>query len=140
MVILASLLALTLAIKVTLTLGGKPPPVDSEVGATVVAFLVQHGFDARFENKFGSVMITRKRRAVPNVDQRSSAARLDRDLIQSRAKPIGQLTYIFDGVLYAEQPFLAPMLNEYWSRVRIKFGLVPNRMRSLQWLLRKSAR
>jgi hypothetical protein len=51
----------------------------------------------------------------------------DRSSIELLAKSVGRLTYVFDGAVHAHQPFLAPMLDEYWMRVRFKLGLSPNR-------------
>ena len=51
----------------------------------------------------------------------------NRSSIELWAKPVGRLTYVFDGAVHAHQPFLAPMLDQYWMRVRIKMGLSPNR-------------
>jgi hypothetical protein len=44
----------------------------------------------------------------------------DRSSIELLAKPVGRLTYVFDGAVHAHEPFLAPMLDEYWTRARIK--------------------
>jgi hypothetical protein len=37
------------------------------------------------------------------------------------------LRYIFDGAVYAHEPFLAPMLDRWWMWMRIKMGLSASR-------------
>jgi hypothetical protein len=51
----------------------------------------------------------------------------DHSRVELRAKPVGRLSYVFDGAVYANEPFLAPMIDDYWARVRVKMGLSPNR-------------
>ena len=51
----------------------------------------------------------------------------NRSTLELLAKEVGRLTYVFDGAVHVEEPFLAPILDQYWTRVRIKMGLSPNR-------------
>ena len=64
----------------------------------------------------------------------------NRSSIELLAKPVGRLTYVFDGAVHAHQPFLAPMLDEYWMRVRIKWASVQTVIRSLLSPPRTTAR
>ena len=36
------------------------------------------------------------------------------------------MNYIFDGAVHEREPFLAPMIDEYWAKMRIKLGLRPS--------------
>ena len=123
--LLAVALALTLGLKLLLY-QREPAPADPEVlGEIVAAFLHQHGFESRLEKRFGSVLIHAN---AGNCRMLIREAVLgSQTSIELRATPVGRLTYVFDGAVHAQQPFLAPMLEEYWMRVRIKMGLSPNR-------------
>ena len=123
---LAAALALTLALKLLLY-HREPAPADAEVlGEAVAAFLLQHGFESRLEKRFGSVFIHANAGKCRMLISEAAPQGWDRSSIELSAKPVGRLTYVFDGAVHAHQPFLAPMLDEYWMRVRIKMGLSPN--------------
>jgi hypothetical protein len=122
---LALAFALTLALKLLL-FHGEPAPADSEViGETVAAFLVQHGFESRLEKRFGSVLIHANAGKCRMLISEAAPQGWNRSSIELRAKPVGRLSYIFDGAVYAHEPFLMPLIDEYWARVRMKLGFSP---------------
>jgi hypothetical protein len=124
---LAAALALTLAVKL-LFYHREPAPADPEVlGKAVAAFLLQHGYESRVEKRFDSFFIHANAGKCRMVIRKAVPQGWDRSSIELLAKPVGRLTYVFDGAVHAHQPFLAPMLDEYWMRVRFKLGLSPNR-------------
>ena len=128
-------LKLFLAVALALTLGLKllfyhrePAPADPEVlGEAVAAFLLHHGFESHIEKRFGSVFIHANAGKCRMLISKAVPQGWDQSSIELLAKPVGRLTYVFDGAVHAHQPFLAPMLDEYWTRVRIKMGQSPNR-------------
>ena len=122
---LALAFALTLALKLLLY-REEPASADSEViGETVAAFLVQHGFESRLEKRFGTVLIHANAGKCRMLISEAAPQGWNRSSIELRAKPVGRLSYVFDGAVYARAPFLAPVLDEYWTRVRIKLGFSP---------------
>ena len=124
---LAAALALTLGLKLLLY-HGEPAPADAEVlGENVAAFLVHHGFESRLEKRFGSVFIHAIAGKCRMLISEAVPQGWNRSSIELLAKPLGRLNYVFNGAVHAQQPFLVPMLDEYWMRVRIKMGLSPNR-------------
>jgi hypothetical protein len=124
---LAVALALTLALKMLLYNQG-PAPADAEVlGETVAAFLLQHGFESNLEKRFDSVFIRVNAGKCRMLISEAAPQGWDRSRLELLAKPVGRLTYVFDGAVHAHQPFLAPMLDQYWMRVRLRLGLSSNR-------------
>jgi hypothetical protein len=125
---LAAALALTLALKLLLYHG--PAPADAkvlgDVNEAVAAFLLRHGFDSRLEKIFDSVLIYANGGKCRMLISEVAPQGWNRSSIELQAKPVGRLTYVFDGAVHAHQPFLAPMLAEYWKRARIRMGLSPN--------------
>jgi hypothetical protein len=53
--------------------------------------------------------------------------RWDRSGMELHAQQVGKLSYIFDGAVYEHEPFLTPVIDDYWTRVRKKIGLSPSR-------------
>ena len=124
---LAAALALTLGLKLLLY-QWEPVPADAEVlGEAVAAFLVHRGFESRLEKRFDSVFIHANAGKCRMLISEAAPQGWTRSSIELWAEPVGRLTYVFDGAVHAHQPFLAPMLDHYWMRVRIKLGLSPNR-------------
>jgi hypothetical protein len=124
---LAVALALTLALKMLLYNQG-PAPADAEVlGETVAAFLLQHGFETRFEKRFDWVIVHANAGKCRMLVSGAAPQGWDRSRIEMLAKPVGRLSYVFDGAVHAHEPFVASMLDEYWTRVRVRVGLSPNR-------------
>jgi len=122
---LAFAFALTLALKLLLY-REEPPPADSDVIAeTVAAFLVQQGFESRLEKRFSTVLIHANAGKCRMLISEAAPQGWNRSSIELRAKPVGRLFYVFDGAVYAHEPFFSPLLDEYWARVRIKFGFSP---------------
>jgi hypothetical protein len=123
---LAVAFALTLALKMLFYDRG-PAPADAEVlGEAVAAFLLQHGFESGLEKRFDSVFIHAYAGKCRMLISEAAPQGWDRSRNELWAKPVGRLTYVFDGAVHAHQPFLAPMLDKYWMQVRIKMGLSPN--------------
>jgi hypothetical protein len=123
---LAAAFALTLGLKLLLY-HSESVPADAEMlGETVAAFLVHHGFESRLEKRLDSVFIHANAGKCRMLISEAAPQGWDRSRIELWAKPVGRVAYVFDGAVHAHQPFLAPMLDEYWMRVRVKIGLSPN--------------
>ena len=123
---LAVALALTLALK--LLLYREPAPADDDVlGKTVAAFLLQHGFESRLDKRVDGVFIHANAGKCRMLISEAVPQGWNRSSIELWAKSVGRLTYVFDGAVHVNAPFLVPMLDEYWTRVRIKMGVSPNR-------------
>jgi hypothetical protein len=125
--LLAGALALTLGLKLHFYHREPASADDEALGQTVTAFLLQHGFDSRLEKRFGSVVVHANAGKCRMMITEAAPQGWDRSSIELLAKPVGRLTYVFDGAVHAHEPFLAPMLDKYWTRVRIKMGLSPKR-------------
>jgi hypothetical protein len=122
---LAVALAVTLGLKL-LFYRGEPAPAEV-VGEAVAVFLLQHGFETRFEKRFDLAFVQANAGKCHMLISEAAPQGWDRSRFEMWAKPVGRLTYVFDGVVHAYQPFLAPMLDEYRTRVRVRIGLSPNR-------------
>jgi hypothetical protein len=120
----AAALALTLALKLLLNHREAPDPALFE--KTVVSFLNQHGFKLRLEKRNDQVLIHAISGKCHMLLTEASPEGWNRGGIELRSKPVGRLNYIFDGAVHVHEPFLAPMIDEYWTRVRIKLGLRPS--------------
>jgi hypothetical protein len=121
----AAALALTLALKLLLNQREAPDP--ALFGETVASFLSRHGFESHLEKGFGQVLIQANAGKCRMLITEAAPQGWNRDAIELRSKPVGQLSYIFDGAIHKRVPFVAPMVDEYWTRVRIKMGLNPSR-------------
>jgi hypothetical protein len=121
----AAAFVLTLALKLLLSQREAPDP--ALFGETVASFLIQHGFESRLEKRFGQVFIHANAGKCRMLITEAAPQGFNRDGIELRSKPVGQLNYIFDGAVHEREPFVAPMVEEYWTRVRIKMGLNPSR-------------
>jgi hypothetical protein len=124
---LAIALVLTLALKLVVY-HQQPVPADPEVlGKAVTSFLLEQGFESRLEITHGQVFIHANVGKCRMLITEAAPQGWNRDSIELRSKPVGQLNYIFDGAVHKREPFVAPLLDEYWTRVRIKMGLNPSR-------------
>jgi hypothetical protein len=121
----AAALALTLALKLLLYQREAPDP--ALFAETVASFLIQHGFESRLEKRVGQVFIYANAGKCRMLITEAAPQGWNRDGIELRSKPVDQLNYIFDGAVHEREPFIAPMVEEYWTRVRIKMGLNPSR-------------
>jgi hypothetical protein len=130
----AAALALTLGLKLLLyhqelLYHREPTPADPDsLGEAVASFLVQHGFEAHVEKRLGQDFVHANAgkcrvligQAIPQTS----------GIIELLAKPVGRLSYVFDGAVYEHEPSPASVLiGEYWTRVSIKMGLSPNHHR-----------
>ena len=119
---LAAALALTLGLK--LVFYHPVAPADPEaLGEAVASFLLKQGFESRLEIKFGQVFIHANAGQCRMLITEAAPQGWNRDGIALHSKPVGRLNYIFDGTVHEQEPFVAPLVGEYWTRVRIKMGL-----------------
>lgn len=101
---------------------------DPEVLTRAVSsFLLQQGFESHVEKRFGTVFIRAKAGACRMLIREAAPQGWDRNSIEMGAKSVGRLSYVFDGTVYTREPFVAPLLQEYWTRARFKMGLSPKR-------------
>jgi len=124
---LAAAFVLTLGLKLLLYHGEAPPAEPEALGEAVSSFLIQHGFASRFEKKYDQVLIYANAGKCRMVISEAAPQGWNRSSIEMWAKPVGRLSYVFDGSVHQSEPFLAPLLDEYWTRVRFKVGLSPSR-------------
>jgi hypothetical protein len=124
---LAAAFALTLGLKL-LFYHLVPAPTDPEMlGETLASFLLQHGFESRLETRFGQVVVHAKLGNCRMLISEAAPQGWNRSSIELQAKPVGRVSYVFDGAVHQHEPFFAPMIDEYWTRVRFKMGLSPSR-------------
>jgi hypothetical protein len=93
----------------------------------VVSFLLQHGFESRLEKKFDRVFVRANAGKCRVLITEAAPQGWDRSSIELLASPVGRLSYVFDGAVHEREPFLAPMIDRYWTLMRIKMGLSPSR-------------
>ena len=122
---LATLLVLTLGLKLAVYSQQAAPADPDVVNRTVVAFLLQHGFESHLDKRSG--MFDANAGNCRMLITEAAPQGWDRSRVELHAKTIGRLSYVFDGAIYANEPFLAPMIDEYWARVGFKMGLKPSR-------------
>lgn len=119
-------LVLTLALKLLLYHRGTAA-ADSEVlGEAVVPFLLEHGFESHLEKNSDGVLVHATAGKCRMLISEATPQGWDRNQNELLAKPVGRLSYIFDGAIQPYEPFLAPVLYSWWRQVRIKLGLSPN--------------
>jgi hypothetical protein len=122
---LAAAFVLTLGLKLLLN-GPEPAAAPEVLGQAVAGFLALHGFEPRVEKSFGRILIYANSGKCRMLISKAEAHGWDRSSIEMKAQPTGRLSYVFDGVLYEHEPFLAPVMDEYWTHLRSKMGLSPN--------------
>jgi hypothetical protein len=124
---IAAAFVLTLGLKLLLY-HGETAPTDPEVlGEAIASFLLQHGFESRIEIKFGGVSVHANAGKCRMLIREAAPQGWNRSGIELQAMRVGRLSYVFDGAVYEHEPFLAPVIEEYWTRVRFKMGLSPSR-------------
>jgi hypothetical protein len=124
---LAGALVLTLAVKL-FAYRHESVSTDPEVLTRAVSsFLLRHGFESHVEKRFGIVFIHANAGECRVLIREAVPQGWDHSSIEMGAKSVGRLSYVFDGTVYTREPFVAPMLQEYWTRARFKMGLSPNR-------------
>jgi hypothetical protein len=92
------------------------------VGEAVASFLHQHGFESRVEAGLIHANAGKCRMLISEADPYG----WNRSGIELLARGVGRLNYVFDGAVQQREPFLAPMIYEYWTRIGIKIGLTPS--------------
>jgi len=119
---LVTAFVLTVALK--LHLYREPAPADlGALGEALGAFLLQHGFETRSEKRFDWIIVHANAGKCRMLISEAAPQGWDRNRLEMWAKPVGRRNYIFDGAVHSREPFLAPMLDEYWARVRVRVGL-----------------
>jgi hypothetical protein len=125
--LLAAAFVLTLGLKLLLYHGEAPPAEPEALGEAVSSFLLQHGFESRLEKKYDQVLVYANAGKCRMLIGEAAPQGWNRSSIEIRAKPVGRLSYVFDGTVHEHEPFLGPLVDEYWTRVRFKMGLSASR-------------
>jgi hypothetical protein len=122
----AAAFALTLALKFILY-QWQPTSADPNLfGDAVTSFLQQHGFEWRLEKRSDQVSIYANAGKCRMLIREAEPHGWNRNGIELQAKPVGRLSYIFDGAVHDREPFLAPVIDGYRTKMRIKLGLRPS--------------
>ena len=119
-------LVLTLALKLLLYHRETAAAEHEELGEAVTGFLLKIGFESHVEKTFGNVFIHAHSGKCRMLISEATPQGWDHNSNEIWAKPVGRLSYIFDGAVHVDEPFLAPMLDRWWMQLRIKLGLSPN--------------
>ena len=123
---LAGAFALTLALKLVFH-EREPVLTDPEVlGEAIGSFLFHHGFESRVEIKSGRAVVYANAGECRMMISEAESHGLNRSGIELRAKPVGRLSYIFNGTVHEQEPFLAPVIRDYWTRAQFKMGFNPS--------------
>jgi hypothetical protein len=123
---LAGAFALTLALKLLLYREGEPPQADPKVlGEAISSFMLQHGFESRVEIKLGQAIVYAAVGKCRMLITEAEPHGWNSGGIEMRAKPVGRLSFVFDGIVHDARPFLSPVIREYWTVVRFRMGLNP---------------
>jgi hypothetical protein len=123
-----------LAAALTLTLGLKlldhnyrgSAPAGPATEEVLVSFLLQHGFESRLEEKSDRILVHVNAGKCRFLITEVAPQGWDRSSLEVLASRVGRLSYVFDGAVHEHEPFLVPMIDSYWTLVRIKLGLSPN--------------
>ena len=125
----AAALALTLGLKLLLyhqeqLLSHQEPPAP--LGDAVASFLLHHGFEARVEKRLGQDFVHANagkcRMLIGQAIPQTSGS------IELLAKPVGRLSYVFDGAVHEHEPSPeSTIIDQIWRRVSIKVGVDPSR-------------
>jgi hypothetical protein len=122
----AAAFALTLAFKLLVN-QRVPAPADPELFEKAVAsFLHQHGFASRLETRSRRLFIYAKAEKCRMLIREAEPHGWNNSATEFHTKEVGRLRYVFDGTVYEHEPFLAPVIGQYWTILRIKMGLSPN--------------
>jgi hypothetical protein len=123
---LVAALVLTLALKLLLYHRDTAAADHEVLSEAVAGLLLKIGFESHVEKRFDRVFIHANAGKCRMLISEATPQGWDHSGIEIWAKPIGRLSYIFDGAVYAHEPFLAPMLDRWWMQVRIRLGLSSN--------------
>jgi hypothetical protein len=129
-VFFAAAFALTLALKLLLSYREfrehRETAADHRpLGEAVAAFLLQHGFETHLEERYGQFLVHANagkcRILISEADPEKSGT------IELLARPVGRLSYVFDGAVHEHEPSAAwAMIDKYLARVSIKMGVDPS--------------
>ena len=123
---LAAAFVLTLSLKLLLYHGEPAPAHPEALSEAITSFLLQHGFESRLEKRFGQVWVYANagkcRILISEADPQKSGT------IELLARPVGPLSYVFDGAVHEHEPSAAwALIDKYLARVSIKMGVDPSR-------------
>jgi hypothetical protein len=124
---LAAGFVLTLGLKLLLYRAEAPPADPEALGEAIASFLLQQGFESRLEKRFGQVLVYANAGKCRMLISEAAPQGWNNSSIELLAKPVGRLHYVFDGAVQERESFLAPVVDEYWTRVRLKMGLSHSR-------------
>jgi hypothetical protein len=118
----AAAFALTLALKLLLYYREflehqETAPADHRpLSETVAAFLLQHGFETHLEERFGQFLVHANagkcRILISEADPQKSGA------IELLARPVGPLSYVFDGAVHEHEPSPAWAMIDCGSKTK----------------------
>ena len=91
----------------------------------VAAFLLRHGLETHLEERFGQFLVHANagkcRILISEADPQKSGT------TELLARPVGRLSYVFDGAVHEHEPSAAwAMIDKYLARVSIKMGVDPS--------------
>jgi hypothetical protein len=119
---LAGAFALTLALKLLLYRGESRPADPEVLGAAISSFLLQHGFEPRIEIKLAFATVYANAGKCRMLISEAEPHGWNRGSIEMRAKPVGRLSFVFDGAVHDHQPILSPVIREYWRLIQLRMG------------------
>jgi hypothetical protein len=120
-------LALSLSLKLFFYHRESAPAGPEVLGKAVTSFLLEHGFESQLETRVDQILIHASSGKCRMLISEAAPQGWNRSSIELLAKPVGRLSYVFDGAVHEYEPFLAPMIDHYWTRARIKMGFSPSR-------------
>jgi len=129
-VFFAAAFVLTLALKLILSYREflehreTAPANHRPLSEVVAAFLLQHGFETHLEKRIGQFLVHANagkcRILISEANPQRSGT------IEMLARPVGRLSYVFDGAVHEHEPSGAwTMIDKYLARVSIKMGVDP---------------
>jgi len=92
----------------------------------LAAFLLQHGFETHLEERLGQSLVHANagkcRILISEADPQKSGT------TELLARPVGRLSYVFDGAVHEHEPSAAwALIDKYLARMSIKVGAEPSR-------------
>jgi hypothetical protein len=124
---MAAAFVATLGLKLLLYDRGTAVAGEQDLGEVVAGFLNRAGFEPHVEKSFGRVFIHANAGKCRILISEATPQGWDKSSNEIWARPVGRLSYIFDGTVHADEPFVAPMFDRWWTWVRLKMGLSANR-------------
>ena len=115
-------LVVTVSLKTVVRDTVRAKPWD-EAQEHILAFFARHGFQARAEQRPAGLFFHATSKDCRLLVGEMAPQGLNRDSINRFAREIGRLVFVFDGVMYPEQPVALTSLDHYWTRFRQRIGL-----------------